>query len=405
MDTITHGIAGALISKALFRGQDLVAKGPITRQRMVTWALMLGAIFPDADVFRDMFSKDPMLILTWHRSITHSLLCLPVWALALAALTTWFAHKRKWEAPPFAALAGIYAIGILSHILLDLVTSFGTMIWSPLRWSRPAWDVIFIIDLTFTAFVLLPQLAAWVNADREKVTRRMLLMCAIFVPAPFVLSILLQNVGAPISTPTFLAATVLLAALFLIPTRGTWAASISYAAWSRAGFLAACAYLAFASYAHHVAMQRVQQFAAFEHFEVDALGALPLPPSLWHWDGLIRTPHGVYEYRTDLAEKPGFAQTSASATPSTLDAIEYKYFPDARDNRFIEEARQLPEVQKVLWFARFPVVRFHQEGLVAGVEISDLRFPQVRRNRPASFTYRVRFDAAGKVVSQGWLKD
>ena len=405
MDTITHGIAGALISKALFRGQDLVAKGPITRQRMVTWALMLGAIFPDADVFRDMFSKDPMLILTWHRSITHSLLCLPVWALALAALTNWFAQKRKWEAPPFGALTGIYAVGILSHILLDLVTSFGTMIWSPVRWSRPAWDVIFIIDLSFTGILLLPQLAAWVNANREKVTRRMLLLCAIFVPAPFVVSILLQNVGAPISTATILVATVFVAALFLIPTRGTWGASISYAAWSRAGFLAACAYLALASYAHHVAMQRVQQFAAFEHFEVDALGALPLPPSLWHWDGLIRTPHGVYEYRTDLAEKPGFAQAAASANPSTLDAIEYKYFPDARDNRFIEEARQLPEVQKVLWFARFPVVRFHQEGPIAVVEISDLRFPQVRRNRPASFTYRVRFDASGKVVSQGWLKD
>jgi len=28
--------------------------------------------------------------------------------------------------------------GILSHILLDLVTTFGTMIWSPLELSRPA---------------------------------------------------------------------------------------------------------------------------------------------------------------------------------------------------------------------------------------------------------------------------
>jgi hypothetical protein len=62
-------------------------------------------------------------------------------------------------------------------------------------------------------------------------------------------------------------------------------------------------------------------------------------------------------------------------------------------------------VQKVLWFSRFPVVRFHQEGPIAVVEISDLRFPQVRRDRPAAFTYRVRFDASGNVVSQGWLKN
>src|SRR5260370_14284447 len=128
MDTITHGIAGALISKAVFRGEDMFASKPLNRARLVTWSLMLGAIFPDADVFRDIFSHDPMLIITWHRSITHSLLCMPIFALLLAALTHWFARRRKWEAPAFAALAGIYAIGILSHILLDLVTSFGTMI-------------------------------------------------------------------------------------------------------------------------------------------------------------------------------------------------------------------------------------------------------------------------------------
>jgi membrane-bound metal-dependent hydrolase YbcI (DUF457 family) len=407
MDTITHGIAGALIGKALFRGQDLVAKGPVTRQRVITWSLMLGAIFPDADVFRDMFSKDPMLILTWHRSVTHSLVCLPIWALLLAALTGWLVRSRHGEAPPFWALTGIYAIGILSHIVLDLVTSFGTMIWSPLGWSRPAWDFIFIIDLTLTAIVLLPQLVAWVNANRERATRRMLLMCAIFVPAPFVVSILLQNVGAPISTLTILLATAFLAAVFLLPTLGTWGARVSYAAWNRSGLLAACAYIIAAAYAHHGALERVRQFAAFEHLDVNALGALPLPPSLWHWDGLVRTPRGVYEFRTDLAAQPAFqqAKVGASATPSAQGAIEYKFYPDARGNSYIEQAKQLPEVQKVLWFARFPVVRFYREGQDAVVEISDLRFPQVRRDRPASFTYQVRFDASGKAVSQGWLKD
>ena len=404
MDTITHGIAGALMGKALFGGQDLVTKGAITKQRIVTWSLMLGAIFPDADVFRDMLSKDPMLILTWHRSITHSLLCLPIWAIVLAALTRWLALKRKWETPSFAAIAGIYAVGILSHILLDLVTSFGTMIWSPVQWSRPAWDLIFIIDLTFSGILLLPQLQAWVNADREKAKRRMLFMCAIFLPMPFVVSILLQNVGAPISTLTVVVATILLAGLFLIPTLGDGRWTIAYATWNRGGFVVGCAYLAAAMFAHHAALQRTEQFAAFEHFDVNALGALPLPPSLWHWDGLIRTPHGVYEYRMNLGVKPAFERAAANADPAVPDAIGYKFFPDARDNRFVEQARQLPEVQKVLWFARFPVVRFHQEGQYAVVEISDMRFPQVRRDRPASFTYRVRLDASGKVVSQGWLK-
>src|SRR5215831_13742794 len=143
MDTITHGIAGALIAKAMFRGEDMFesratnqdaklepgATFKSSRGRIVTWALMLGAIFPDSDVLRDLFSHDRLLVVTWHRSITHSLVMLPLWAMLLAGLTRALTSWRKWEAPSFAASSGIYAVGILSHILLDLVTSFGTMIW------------------------------------------------------------------------------------------------------------------------------------------------------------------------------------------------------------------------------------------------------------------------------------
>ena len=138
MDTITHGIAGALISKAAFGGSDLFPVTDMNKRRLTTWALMLGAIFPDSDVFRDLFSHDQLLLITWHRSITHSLLCLPIWSVLLAALTGGVARWRKWEAPSFLALTGLYAVGILSHIFLDLLTTFGTMIWSPLEWSRPA---------------------------------------------------------------------------------------------------------------------------------------------------------------------------------------------------------------------------------------------------------------------------
>ena len=110
MDTITHGIAGALLGKAVFGGEDLFssAEKGVSRGRILTWASMLGAIFPDGDIVRDIFSRDPLLVITWHRSITHSFLMLPAFALALAALTRWFARKRRWEAPSFALLdAGV----------------------------------------------------------------------------------------------------------------------------------------------------------------------------------------------------------------------------------------------------------------------------------------------------------
>src|ERR1700687_1461541 len=187
MDTITHGIAGALIGKAVFRGEDMFASHPMNRGRVTPWSGMLGAIFPDSDVIRDFFSSDKLLIVTWHRSITHSLVMLPLWALVLAGITRAFAGWRKWEAPSFAALTGIYAAGILSHILLDLVTSFGTMIWSPLQWSRPAWDLIFIVDFTLTAIFLVPQILAWAQERPEKARRRAIVSFVIFALAIFVI--------------------------------------------------------------------------------------------------------------------------------------------------------------------------------------------------------------------------
>jgi membrane-bound metal-dependent hydrolase YbcI (DUF457 family) len=395
MDTITHGIAGALLGKAVFRGEDMFASHPMNRGRIITWSLMLGAIFPDSDVLRDFFSSDKLLIITWHRSITHSFLMLPLWALLLAGITRVFTSWRKWEAPPFAALTAIYAVGILSHILLDLVTTFGTMIWSPLKWSRPAWDLIFIVDFTLTAILLVPQLLAWVYAHPEKVKRRAVGMWLVFMPAPFLIARIAAIVGAPISDRVVLTAVVIFAAVFLLPTRFGWGVKIPHDKWNRAGFAAALIYVACTIYAHHVALVRMEKFAELDRLQVESIGALPLPPSLWHWDGLVRTEKGVYELRMDLSDKP--------ASDTDLLTREHHYYPDAPPNSYIEVAKRLPEVQKVLWFSRFPVTRFHKEGDVAVVEISDIRFVQARRDRPASFTYRVQFSSSGNVLSKGWV--
>jgi membrane-bound metal-dependent hydrolase YbcI (DUF457 family) len=390
MDTITHGIAGALISKAVFRGEDLFRSGPINRARILTWSLMLGAIFPDADIFREWLSSNPLLILTWHRSITHSLVCMPFFALLLAALTGWFLRWRKWDAPSFRALAGIYLIGILSHIFLDLVTTFGTMIWSPLEWSRPAWDLIFIIDFTFTALLLCPQILAWVYRQPEGLKNRAIITWSVLALASLGVAALLKNVGAPISAETAVMIIMLLAAFFLLPATRGQGLRVRYATWNRAGLATAILYLAAAFYAHRAALDRVKQFASLFQLPVESLGALPFPPSLWHWDGLVNTAHGVYEVRLDLSAPPPLA------------SIEHRYYPDAIPNPYIDAAKRLPEVQTVFWFSRFPVTRFHKEGSEAIVEIYDARFPQVSRDRPASFTYRIKMNESGRVISEGW---
>jgi membrane-bound metal-dependent hydrolase YbcI (DUF457 family) len=426
MDTITHGIAGALLSKALFSGDDLFASRPITRQRLVTWSTMLGAIFPDSDVVRDIFSHDDLLVIAWHRSITHSLLCLPVFALLLAALTGWVARWRKWDTPSFLALTGIYAAGILSHILLDLVTSFGTMVWSPLKWSRPAWDLIFIVDFTFTGILLVPQILAWVQERPEKARRRAIASFVIFALAIFVIQRIADAVGAPISSATVLLFVLILAAFFLLPLptaekvkkaqrsdrEGQDLARINIRRrWNQFGFVCACAYLALAVFAHHSALSRVKSFASMEKLNVESMGALPFPPSQWRWDGLVRTAGGVYEIRMDLSQKSPF-EIPSGANPDERSpgiqperpAIEYRFYPQANPNVYIEAAKELPQVQEVLWFDRFPVTRYHEENGEPIVEFSDMRFPRLGRAPSQPFTYRVRFSPSGKVLEQGWAK-
>lgn len=411
MDTITHGIAGALLGKAVFRGGDLFTRRPVSRARVISWSVMLGSIFPDVDTLRDLFSHDHLLLLTWHRSITHSLLFLPLFALLLAALARAIARWRKWPAPNFLALTGLFAAGILSHIFLDLVTNFGTMIWSPVAWSRPAWDLVFIVDFTFTAVLLLPQVLAWVYESAESWKARAAGCWFAFSAATLLVAWVARSANAELSSATIAGAIAILAALFFLPALRGGGSRVSHANWNRAGLLAASAYLALAAFAHHVALRRTQNFVALEKLEALSVAALPQPPSVWRWNGLVLTPRGVYELPMDLSQRGAIFGESAAASDPVMAAaanalpLEYRYFPDAPRNAYIDEAKELPGVRKFLWFARFPVVRFRKLGGMAIVEFLDERFPQVRPGRPAPFTYRVQFDAAGNVVSQGWAKE
>jgi len=251
------------------------------------------------------------------------------------------------------------------------------------------------VDFTLTAILLVPQLLAWVYSHPEKMKRRAIGVWLLFLPAPFLIARIGGAVGAPISGQTVLGAIIVFAAIFLLPALRGWGLKIQHDKWIRAGCAAALAYVALTFVAHYVALARIHKFAELDHLQVEAIGALPLPPSLWRWDGLVRSERGVYELRMDLSDKP--------IKDGEVLSLEHRYFPDAPPNSYIESAKRLPEVQKVLWFARFPVTRFHKEGDVAVVEISDIRFMQTRRDRPAAFTYRVRFGAEGNVVYQGWV--
>src|SRR5260370_10568004 len=177
MDTITHGIVGGLAGKASFAGGDWVGGSGETREKgsesapmapAAITACTLGAIFPDIDVLAGPIARNPLAILEWHRNITHSLVVLPLWALSLAAVSLPLARWVGWRPPSFAKLVGIYAFGLASHVFLDVITNFGTMVWSPLNYSRVAWDWLFILDLGFSGLALLPQMGAWCYREPAK---------------------------------------------------------------------------------------------------------------------------------------------------------------------------------------------------------------------------------------------
>lgn len=397
MDPITHGIAGALLGKACFtrrapadRAQSDEERTRVWTVRVAIFAATLGAVFPDVDVAADAISRDPLAIVKYHRGITHSFFGLPFFAVGLAALTLWATRRWKTPSPSFAMLALIYGVGILSHILLDGMTSFGTRMLTPFSQRRVAWDWLFIIDFAFTSIILLPQLSAWVYHKREKSMLRAATMWALFTVAVALAWEAARAAGAPFHGWIAAATSGIAAILFFGPAIRDWGFGVSRAAWCQAGVIAMVAYIGGCAFAHHEAMSRVEKFAAVNHIQVVRIGALPVPPSLLDWGDAIRTKDGVYSSRYDLRQ----------ANPQP-----FRFAADSPGDAFTARALELPEVHLYWNFARFPVIQTltWRNGQI--VVFGENRFVERRKGQPQPFTYGVVFDDAGQVVSEGWVRN
>jgi membrane-bound metal-dependent hydrolase YbcI (DUF457 family) len=388
MDTITHGIVGSLIGKGFFSERN---------GKVAALAATVGAMFPDVDVVQEIFSSDPLAIVKYHRAITHSFVALPLFAALLAWLTRAgfvFARKRcglrDWEIPSWGILFIIYAVAIASHIFLDAMTSFGTRIWYPLSQRRVCWDLLFIIDFCFTAIVLLPQVAAWIYSDRDKIFARALSMWVLFTLGAFSAWKIAAAVGFPFHLWIAFLASAIIAALFFLPAFRGAGPRITTAHWCQAGFVLMLAYFFACSLTHHAALLRTRNFAAAKHIPIDRIAALPLPPSLLDWGGVIRTTDGVYQSRFDLRD---------SAAPV------FAFSADSPANEYVARALLLPEVQLYWSFARFPVIRTSSQGDRHYVDFNEHRFITRNRQGPTPFSYRVVFNDAGDAIEEGWQAD
>ncbi|MEO6155785.1 MAG: metal-dependent hydrolase [Thermomonas sp.] len=149
MDSLTHLFYGGVIAAAI---------APKQHRRAALLAGMALNTLPDLDALPLMFSDNPVVRMTWHRSATHSWLVLPLIAWALWA---WFrsrggrvaAEPRRWW---WAIL-----VCLMAHPLLDSFTVYGTQLLWPLPIRPLMWSSLFIIDPLFTLPWLLAFVVAW----------------------------------------------------------------------------------------------------------------------------------------------------------------------------------------------------------------------------------------------------
>ncbi|MBI3989805.1 MAG: metal-dependent hydrolase [candidate division NC10 bacterium] len=218
MDNMTHGLAAALVARAGFS------------QRMgwrATAALVIAGEFPDVDYALRLGGLP--FFLEYHRGFTHSLLGAAVLALPLGWLFWKLSGgKRYWP------WAGLCFLGILLHILLDLITSFGTMVLYPLTSTRYAWDLLFIIDPFLTGIILSSFLATYLLKNRS------------IVPA-------------------------------------------------RIGLALFAGYLLLAAFNHAQALSRTKAAALAEGHQVLKAAALPVPLSPFRWSGVVEAEEATYQ--------------------------------------------------------------------------------------------------------------
>ena len=173
MDFVTQVTLGGVVGQATMH-REIGSKA-------VLWGMLAGAI-PDLD-FLAYPLMDNVTELTWHRGISHSILL----TVVLTPLLGWVISRahRGTVTVEKAALFSFLALG--SHVLIDLLTTYPTMILEPFTDMQVAWNVLFIIDPLFTLplliFLLLSLLPGEMRAKQFRNAAGLILAAAYVVVA------------------------------------------------------------------------------------------------------------------------------------------------------------------------------------------------------------------------------
>ncbi len=335
MDSLTHVVTGAVVARA------------IDGQRIGSWGMVAGlamGAFPDSDFVLGLFNRQ--FYLQFHRDFTHSLILIPLYALFFS----WLFVKIS-KRPHFWSFYKICLPVLVSHVLLDLLTSYGTMIFSPFSDRRFAWDLVFIIDLIFSGIVFVPWVASLFL--RQKAKR----IC-------------------------------------------------------RGSLIGLGAYVLFCWFQHHYALQEAKGFANSLRAKAIQIAALPQPVSPFRWSLYVETEKHVFQGFVDLRKKD--LPTGSPPQISFFKRLDSLYYPKGRvryhpmeklpDSPWVERALATEGIKFYYWFARFPVVKsIDSKNGRYRVDFMDLRFflPGIR----LPFVYFVEFDESGQIQSEGFAEE
>ena len=152
MDPITHGLAGALIAEAGF-SQKLGGRS--------RYLLAGAAMFPDIDIIYRIEGL-PTYIAN-HRALTHSFIGLIFSGAILGAVFGKLDEERRYI--PWIAACWV---ALFSHQILDLITSYGTVVLYPFSKTRFYFDWVFILDGFLTGTFLIALIAARLKPERSE---------------------------------------------------------------------------------------------------------------------------------------------------------------------------------------------------------------------------------------------
>ncbi len=343
MDTLTHGLMGAVMTQLGFRQRI---------GRETTWVAAAVAMVPDLDSFVspllsvvgvEQTSFDRLVI---HRSLSHSLLVLPFLALPIALLWRRLKHSRakkkgagQIRPPSFRLLYACVLLALLTQPLLDWCTSYGTQLFTPITSARYSIDAMPIVDVIFTPILIFTLLACFIVRKAKADSRRATL-----------------RIG--------------------------WV-----------GFALSVLYIVAGFAIHNLVIHQMKV-----HFEKSGNGreiqavraqydAYPRLGTIFVWRATRRTRDTWLALRVNVLFGIDVENAAKNETP-------------VQHNEWIERARKLPDVKTFDWFAmgRTRAVYFRRERRHV-VEFHDMRYGLRPESLEGFWLARVTFDESGNVLS------